>query len=707
MYFNSDIRSSLLEIYRETAFSAEAEAAIADTSGMPLHEAYVTTLERVCSDAPVAVRGFDPFPDRVAGLTARRKFLYARVGEVYGRYADLRASERAAWNAGAFRAEIDFDHIAPHWDNLLTHGYAGLAAMHRERSGEYYALEARACEAVCALLARFADAYAAIGAAEHANVCRRLSVGAPETLHDALALMFLSHQLMDSELMSICSLGGLDRLLTRFYLADLAAGRITREDAVDLFAAFFTKYTASLLHNPKPLSSYLGKACFIGGLADGEDVTSEVTYIVIDAMVRADVLSPKLAVRFSAKTPDALYRRLAKFIRDENGHAVLCSDEAAMGALVKVGIDAADAYEYAPIGCYEPAVVGREAGCTGSTSLNIAKAVELALNNGIDPMSGLTLGCATGDPADFADFDAFLDAVKRQLTHLIDTIVHTITTFERHYAEISPAPLLSAAAPDCFTSGKPAYAGGLPYNNTACNCGSVGSAADMLHAIRKYVFERHELTLPALSALLRNNWEGGEVLRAKILRDKEKWGNHIASVDALAAELAKHCADAFAMCPNGRGGVFKAGLYSIDRAYYFGHATGATADGRLAKAELSKNLCAQAGMEYGGVTAEISSVGALDLSGFPNGSVLDLMLHPSAVSGDGGYDIITALVKTYMKNGGFGIQFNVFDAETLRAAQREPEKYKNLQIRLCGWNVYFVRLTKEQQDTFIRQAEAK
>ena len=207
--------------------------------------------------------------------------------------------------------------------------------------------------------------------------------------------------------------------------------------------------------------------------------------------------------------------------------------------------------------------------------------------------------------------------------------------------------------------------------------------------------------------MLKNNWEGGEVLRAKILRDREKWGNHVPAVDALAAELAKICADAFAGRANGRGGVFKAGLYSIDRAYYFGHATGATADGRLAKEELSKNLCAQAGMEYGGVTAEISSVGAIDLSGFPNGSVLDLMLHPSAVSGDGGYDIITALIKTYMKNGGFGIQFNVFDAETLRAAQREPEKYKNLQIRLCGWNVYFVRLTKEQQDTFIRQAEAK
>nr|MBQ4319594.1 hypothetical protein [Clostridia bacterium] len=679
----------------------------ADTTGMNLHEAYTVTLEKICDEAPITVRDYDPFPDRVCGLAARRNFMYSCASKVYSRYSDIRAAERAAWKAGAFRAEIDFDHITPKWDHLIEQGYAGLEKLHRNKSGEYYALEARACAAVCRLFARFADEYEKIGADENTAVCRRLALGAPETLHDALALIFLSHQLMDSEIMSICSLGGLDRLLDRFYKNDLEQGRITRDDAVNLFAAFFTKYNASLLNNPKPLASYLGKSCFIGGLDGTGDVTNETTYIVIDATVRADVLSPKLAIRLSEKTPDALYDRIVKFIRDENGHAVLCSDEAAMKALVKAGISESDALEYVPIGCYEPAVLGREVGCTGSTSLNIAKAVELALNSGIDPMSGHRLGCETEAPEAMTSFEKLLDAVKAQLNHLIDSIANTINTYEKHYREISPAPLLSAASPDCYASGKHLYAGGLPYNNTACNCGSIGSCADMLHVIRTYVYERKELTLSKLAEILKNNWEGHEELRAKILSDRQKWGNNIPEIDRLASDIARHCSDAFAGRPNGRGGVFKAGLYSIDRAYYFGHATGATADGRLAGTELSKNLGAMAGMEYGGVTAEILSVGALDLTGYPNGSVLDLMLHPSAVSGENGADVLISLIKTYMKSGGFGIQFNVFDAETLRAAQNNPDKYRNLQIRICGWNVYFVRLTREQQETFIKQAELK
>ncbi len=195
-------------------------------------------------------------------------------------------------------------------------------------------------------------------------------------------------------------------------------------------------------------------------------------------------------------------------------------------------------------------------------------------------------------------------------------------------------------------------------------------------------------------------------LRRAVNADREKWGNGVEAVDSLALRLAGRVSKRLNNRPNGRGGVFKCGLYSIDRAYLFGHACGASADGRRDGEAFSKNLCAASGMDFQGLTAEIGSVLKLDFTDFPNGSVLDLMLHPTVVSGDDGAAALKGVIRTYLKGGGFGIQFNVFDAETLRAAQREPDKYRNLQIRLCGWNVYFVSLSKEQQDHFILEAES-
>ncbi len=559
---------------------------------------------------------------------------------------------------------------------------------------------------MCLLFERIAMKAEKVGLPEIAAMTKRLSCGKPETLQDALALMMLTHRILDTEIASVCTLGGLDRLLGHFVDTDMAEGRLNRADAVSLFATFFVKYDASMRLNQGNTSSYLGKSFFIGGLAAGNrDVTNETTYIILDAVVQADVLSPKLSIRLSEKTPDRLYKRIVQFIRDEKGHTVLCGDRPAMTGLCDAGISAVDAYEYAPMGCYEPSVVGLEVGCTGATSLNIVKAVELALHQGFDPLSGIRIGVPTPACDEFPDFESFLDAVKCQLTFLTQEIMLTQRTWESHYPAISPALLLSATMESCVLRGHSAYDGGAKYANTACNCGSLASAADSLHMLRKLVFETGTLTLQQFCDILDSNWENSQQLRQTILDDREKWGNGCPAVDALAKELADYTTSLLTGHPNGRGGVFKAGLYSIDRAYYFGHATGATPDGRKQKEVLSKNLCPTIGMDYSGVTTEICSVLTLDHARYPNGSVLDLMLHPTTVSGDDGLAVLEGLIRTYIDGGGFGIQFNIFDAETLRAAQVEPDTYRNLQIRLCGWNVYFVQLTKEQQDDFIRDAE--
>ncbi len=702
-------REKITSQYQREVFDAEAMEALstklAREAATPAQ--WAENYKRFAELTPILLYDFDSFPDHVYGLKLLHAAKQNGYSACYNAHPALRKRERERWSQGAYRAEIDFDHISPDWSALLSLGYAGLAARLREHStgDEFRTCAAEACDAVCHLLSRMGTEAERAGLVEMAVMLRRLARGKPETLQDALTLMIITHRLLDTEIASVCTLGGFDRLLGKFVDEDIACGRLTREDAVDLFAEFFIKYDASMRLNPGSTSSYLGKSFFIGGLAEGDvDVTNETTFIVMDAVVKAGVLSPKLAIRLSEKTPDALYKRIVRFIREEKGHAVLCGDRPAMAGLQAVGISPAAAYGYAPIGCYEPAVVGKEVGCTGATSLNIAKAVELALHRGVDPLSGVQIGAATPDCGDFPDFESFLDAVKCQLTFLTQEIMLTQRTWESHYPAISPALLLSATMESCVTRGRSAYDGGAVYANTACNCGSIASAADSLHMIRKLVFEKKELTLTALRDIVDANWEGHELLQLKIKNDREKWGNGVPAVDALACALAAYTSSLLTGHPNGRGGVFKAGLYSIDRAYYFGHATGATPDGRCHKEVLSKNLCPTIGMDYSGVTAEIGSVLTLDHARYPNGSVLDLMLHPTTVSGDEGLAVLEGLIRTYIDGGGFGVQFNIFDAETLRAAQAEPEKYRNLQIRLCGWNVYFVQLSKEQQDDFIREA---
>ena len=204
---------------------------------------------------------------------------------------------------------------------------------------------------------------------------------------------------------------------------------------------------------------------------------------------------------------------------------------------------------------------------------------------------------------------------------------------------------------------------------------------------------------------MKNNWDGAEKLRLLATKTPEKYGNGNDAADALAVELSDYCASLVNNVPNARGGVFKASLFSIDRCFYCAPLTMATPDGRKCGEALSKNLCASFGMDKKGVLALISSVAKMDHAKFPNGSVLDVVLHPSAVKGEDGMEAFVGLLKTYFSKGGFAMHGNVFSADDLRAAQKDPERYATLQVRVCGWNAYFVNLTKEEQNSFIKQAE--
>ena len=224
-------------------------------------------------------------------------------------------------------------------------------------------------------------------------------------------------------------------------------------------------------------------------------------------------------------------------------------------------------------------------------------------------------------------------------------------------------------------------------------------------AVKKFVYEQKRLTLPQLAALLENNWQGAEALRTEIRKDKGKWGNGDREADALAADIYRFCGEHIVGTPNGYGGVYRMGADSVDNAENFGRNMGATADGRLAGEPLSKNMRPVNGMEFAGITGFIRSMLALDQELFIDGAPLDFMLHPSAVSGEKGRRVLGQIIKSYFAGGGQMIQGNIVSAEMLEKAVADPDSYRNLQIRVCGWNEYFVNMKPEIQKDFIERAK--
>ena len=234
--------------------------------------------------------------------------------------------------------------------------------------------------------------------------------------------------------------------------------------------------------------------------------------------------------------------------------------------------------------------------------------------------------------------------------------------------------------------------------------GGLANAADSLTAIQQVVFEEKRLTLTELRDMLRQDFRGSERERLYLLNRVPKWGNNDAAADDMAKRVAHSYTSRVNGQPNGRGGIFTASMFTLDHCFRLGHRTGALPDGRAEGHYIAKGIGAMTGMDRSGVTAQIESVSKLDFSEIPNGSVLDLYLHPSAVDGEKGIPTLLQLIDTFFRRGGYGVQFNILNADDLRRAQRYPEEYRTLQVRVCGWNVYFVTLNEEQQNHFIETA---
>ena len=682
-------------------------AEVYTSSSIPKATAKARTLELLITKGRIGVDKDDIFQDKLdaIGIMSSQKWKWHR--EMIARH--LSEQEQffvTSTKIGAGRADADYGHLTPDTMALVRLGLTGIVdRIVAERDSKETLTEAQrvfyeAAEitwrSVITFAKRLADAVRPYNA-ENADCLEAIAVVAPKTTYEAMQLIWLYfavHELICGE--RVRTLGRLDVLLYPFYKADTEFGRYTDAEIREMMRYFLFKMWSAKIPFDLPFT--------IGGeTPDGKScVTNKMSYIIVEIYDELNIHSPKIHVRVSDKTPKDFVMRVLECIRRGNSSFLLMNDKVAVEGLMRVGIEEADARNYVPVGCYENAAWGVEMPCTGTAAIAMPKAIEYTVTRGRDHATGAVMSVDTGEITSYEDF---VSAVKAHLRVMRDNTVSYINEVERHYSEVNPDLMTSGLCEYAVRSGVDALEGSAKYNNSAINYMGIATLVDSVAAVKRLVFDEKLVTVSELFDALKSNWEGYEKLRETALALPEKYGNRNELCDSLMREFSDFVSSMTNNTPNARGGVYKSGLYSIDRCFTYGKGIMATPDGRKAAEQFSKNLCAVNAMDKKGITALIESVSKIDHAAFANGTVLDYILHPSAVSGEDGLCAMYAIVKTYFELGGLALHGNVFNSKILRAAKKDPKKYANLQVRVCGWNVFFVNLSEQEQDAFILQSE--
>ena len=610
---------------------------------------------------------------------------------------------------GAITIWPDYDHSVPNWDRLFALGFAGiLSDSERMRQEKSRTEEEEAFfegirityTAILRFLERLArQAMDTPGSEKLAEALHHIAHRPPESFYEALLLDYLYFMLCEHiEGLQVRSLCHFDRILHPFYAKDLEKGVPEAELKREL-AYFLMQFTA--------IGNYWNQPVFLGGeTADGDTEINELSYALLAVYDELGIYNPKIQIKVTEHMPQSFLEKALDMIRRGRNSIVFVSDSTMRKALIRQGATEEEARLCNVKGCYEYSV--QENLTTDMNYMNLLKPLEFALFEGCDGVTGVRYGYKSPAPENISSFEEFYDIYKKQLRTLIDMSVETVNAIEPYLSYINPQSMLSATYVSCLESGKDALSGGAKANITNLACGFIADLADSLTMIQKYVFEKKELSLSDFARIMKDDYEGNELFRRKLLSDREKYGNNRERPDRFATEIISLITDYVQKKDNAkeRGGFWDCSFHVARMSYYQGDRTLASPNGRKKGEELSKNCSASMGQNREGATAAILSVTKINASAFAGDACLDLGLLPQAVKGDDGLAAMLGLLRTFMKRGGHAIHMNVFDADTLRDAQAHPEKYEDLQIRVCGWNVLWNNIDKVEQDGFIRQAES-
>jgi formate C-acetyltransferase len=632
-------------------------------------------------------------------------------------------------------------HFCTGYDTAIRKGFAAIREEAEEKMAQivadgvpgktidqynFYRAVSIVCEGMIALTKRYA-VLAAEKAAAETDPARRAELEAmadvlnhcmekpARNFHEALQTIYLYQTCLclDANMHGI-TFGRIDQYLGDFYEADLAAGILTPAYAQELMDLFYLKVAE--MNKPwsygatKSNPGYTnGMLMTLGGVKkDGTDATNPVTYMMLQTSGRLLLHDPPQSLRIHKETPPELWEAAIETTKLAGGVPTFENDDLIIPALMARGLSLESARNYCLIGCVEPAGCGDEwasPGGTGTESfMNIANALWLAMNDGFLPGATHRVGLATGHLYEMTTFDEVLDAYQKQLAYFTKWQAININSFEYIAREILPQPVISAAMDGCMEKGADVMHGGARYNSTGMSGVGIGNVADSLNMIRHLCFDTGKCTTRELYDALTADWKGYEDLHAYIKNEAPHYGNGIPDCDRYARWAGKVYSDAVNACTGPRG-RYSAGLYPVTTNVMLGRFTAATPDGRHAGEPLADGISPVQQMDTNGPTAILVSVSQIDQSQYPNGTLLNMKFHPNALNGEEGVQKLSSLMEAYFGMGGMEMQINVVSAETLKEAQREPEKYKNLVVRVAGFSAYFVELHIDGQEDLIRRTE--
>jgi len=578
------------------------------------------------------------------------------------------------------------------------------------------------CDAVVAYATRYAEEAKRLAAQEPdetrqkeleaiAGICEWVPANPARTFHEALQVVWFVTALAHiSQNGAGVSVGRLDQFLYPFYRNDIDQGRISQSQAQELLECLWAKFDEINKMRPtrtvKSASGYLtdiaitlGGQDSMGGVAD-----NELTYMCLEAHRRLRLRAPQVALRVHNETGDDLLIKAIEVQKAAGGAPELLSDNTYIPAMLQLGLPIGEARDYSVIGCSEPAVAGTRI-FLRSPSLTLPSALELALNQGVHPRTGEQVGVCTADPLTFASFDQVLHAFEQQVRHLVSLGVTASHIADSVLVENLPHPFLSLVTPDCIERGLDVTAGGARYDWTGFMLYGLANAGDSLAAIKRLVFDESRIAMAELMEALAHNFEGREKLRQMLLH-APKYGNDDDYVDALTRHVVEVCYAEVAKYRNARGNRFTTMIMTLSANVSAGEHIGATPDGRKAGQPLADGMSPTQGTCVRGITASLRSAGKMDLVNAGGGVVLNEKVAPALLNTDKDIRAFVHLNRAFLNElGGMHVQYNVISSHALREAQKHPEQYRDLMVRVVGYSAYFTELSKQVQDDIISRSE--
>ena len=545
-----------------------------------------------------------------------------------------------------------------------------------------------------------------------AEVCHWVPAHAPRDLWEAIQMYWFVHLGTVTELNGWDSMnpGHIDQHLFPFYQKGIEEGTLTHDKAKELISCLWIKF------NNQPAPPKVGVTALesgtyndftninIGGVnRDGKSATNEISYMILEIQEELHELQPGLSIHIAENTPDEFLLAGIKVIRQGHGYPSIFNPDTYVQEMVRAGKTLEDAREGGCSGCIEVGAFGKEAYLlTGY--LNTPKILEITLNNGIDPETGKKLGLETGDPRQFKTFEELYEAWHKQMVYFVNLKLSVNNYIERMFSLYAPATFLSLYIDDCIDKGRDYYSGGARYNTTYIQCTGLGTITDCFTTLKKHVFEEGKYTMDEILAAVAKNWEGEEKMRQYIRNHTPFFGNDDAYADTIAVRVYDDLVKAIEGRPNTRGGKTELNMLSTTCHNYFGSVCGATPNGRMAHFAISDGTSPAHGSDSHGPTAVIKSLGKLDQTK-SGGTLLNVRFVPALLKREEDQKKLASLIRTYFKFGGHHIQFNIVDTATLYDAQKHPDEYKDLLVRVAGYSDYFNDMTEQLQNEIIARTE--